>query len=595
MIWIPLVVAVPFLGAATLVVVGYALPRRASDVVGIAVAATSVALGAILLARVGGGTSVYWFGGWTPRAGDFPLGISFAVDTFGASLALFAIVLVLAALVYSWRYMEETHHLYEVLVLLFGGAMAAFALSGDLFNMFVFFELMSVAAFALAAYNVEETTAIQGAFNFAVTNTLGAIFVLTGIALVYGRTGSLNLAEIGRRLEADGRHDGLVIVAFALIVCGFLVKAAIVPFHFWLADAYAIAPAPVCLLFAAAMSDLGIYGVARVYWVAFDGVLGSFQDPLRDVLLGVGAVTAVLGAVMAVLQRHLKRLLAYATISDLGCFLIGVALLTPDGLAGTGSWVLAHGLAKGSLFLAGGILLVTKGSIDELVLRGNGRDRRWSAFAWGAAALALAGPPFLGTWQGHSLVDDAATQLGRGWVPAVLAGVTILSTAAIVRAGLRVFLGLGPRTDSLLSPEPDESPSDQDEPPSLAIMQAVAVTLALASLVLGGVTSLGAHAKDAAHRFADGESYRALVLDHASLPPAPGAHWVTSTQSVVWGLVCLAGSFALALGLLYRSRVVPAAVFRPLKAVHSGHVGDYVAWLTFGTAVIGGAFALALH
>jgi multicomponent Na+:H+ antiporter subunit D len=595
MIWIPLVVTVPVLGAATLVVVGHALPRRASDVVGIAAAGTSVVLAAILLARVGGGASVYWFGGWTPRAGSFPLGISFAVDTFGASLALFALLLVLAALVYSWRYMEETHHLYEVLMLLFGGAMAGFALSGDLFNMFVLFELMSVAAFALAAYNVEETTAIQGAFNFAVTNTLGALFVLTGIALVYGRTGSLNLAEIGRRLEGDGRHDGLVIVAFALIVCGFLVKAAIVPFHFWLADAYAIAPAPVCLLFAAAMSDLGIYGIARVYWIAFDGALGPFQDPLRDVLLGVGAVTAVLGAVMAVLQRHLKRLLAYATISDLGCFLIGVALLTPDGLAGTGSWVLAHGLAKGSLFLAGGILLVTKGSIDELVLHGKGRDRRWSALAWGAAALALAGPPFLGTWQGHALVDDAATHLGRSWVPVVLAAVTIVSTAAIVRAGLRVFLGLGPRRDSLLSPEPDEAPPDQDEPPSLAIMQAVAVTLAVASLALGAVTRLGADAKDAAHRFTDGDAYRALVLDHTPLPPAPAEHWVTSTQSVVWGVVCLAGSFALALGLLHRSRVVPAAIFRPLKAVHSGHVGDYVAWLTFGTAVIGGAFALALH
>ncbi|HEY3183019.1 MAG TPA: proton-conducting transporter membrane subunit [Gaiellaceae bacterium] len=595
MIWIPLVVAVPFLGAATLVVVGHALPRRASDVIGIAGAGTAVVLAAILLARVGAGTSVYWFGGWTPRAGSFPLGIAFAVDTFGATLALFVLTLVLAALVYSWRYMEETHHLYEVLMLLFGGAMAGFALSGDLFNMFVLFELMSVAAFALAAYNVEETTAIQGAFNFAVTNTLGALFVLTGIALVYGRTGSLNLAEIGRRLGSDGRHDGLVIVAFGLIVCGFLVKAAIVPFHFWLADAYAIAPAPVCLLFAAVMSDLGIYGIARVYWVAFDGVLGQFEDPLRDVLLGVGAVTAVLGAVMAVLQRHLKRLLAYATISDLGCFLIGVALLTPDGVAGTGAWVVAHGLAKGSLFLAGGILLVTKGSIDEIVLHGKGRDRRWSALAWAAAALALAGPPFLGTWPGHALVDDAATQLGRGWIPVLLAAVTIVSTAAIVRAGLRVFLGLGPRTDRLLSPEPDEAPPAQDEPPSLALMQAVAVTLAVASLALGAVTSLGAHAKEAAHRFTDGDAYRALVLDHTPLPPAPAAHWATSAQGVVWGLVCLAGSFALALGLLYRSRVVPAAVFRPLKAVHSGHVGDYVAWLTFGVAVIGGAFALALR
>src|SRR5689334_7539916 len=129
-----------------------------------------------------------------------------------------------------------------------GAAMTGFVLSGDIFIMFVFFELMSVCAFALTAYQVEEAGPIQGAFNFAVSNTIGAFLVLLGIALLYGRTGSLNLAEIGRRLTEDGRHDGLVVAAFSLITCGFLGKAAMVPFHFWLADAYATAPAPVCVL-----------------------------------------------------------------------------------------------------------------------------------------------------------------------------------------------------------------------------------------------------------------------------------------------------------------------------------------------------------
>jgi len=597
-IWVPLVAAVPLLAAGTGVIVGALLPKRASDVAGIAWAVSAVVLAAFLVVRVGGRGTVYWFGGWRPRAGSFPVGISFTVDTIGAWLALLVLVLVAAALVYSWRYLEASHHLFAVLMLLFGGAMAGFALSGDLFNMFVFFELMSVVAFALTAYNTEETSAIQGGFNFAVTNTLGGFLVVIGIALVYGRTGALNLAEIGRRLELGGRHDGLVVVAFTLLVCGFLVKSAAVPFHFWLADAHAIAPAPVCVLFSGVMVELGVYAVARIYWTAFDGVLGEFAHAIRDILLGVGVATALLGGVMCVLQRHLKRLLAYSTISHTGSFLIGVALLTPAGLAGSAVWVVAHALAKGSLFLVGGILLLRLRSIDELVLRGRGRALPIAGAAWLLAALALSSPPFLGTWQGHALVGDEAAVLGYGWVPIVLALATILSTGATLRGGARVFLGAGTAEDPLLSEEPPERPEDERELPSFALMQGVALALAVAGLAVGAFTPLGAHALEAAHHFTDRNAYAALVLDHRRLPPVPPERWVTTTSSVAWGLVTVIGSFALAAVLLLRTRLVDAALGRvvaPLKAVHSGHVGDYVAWLTAGVAVLGGLFAVTIR
>src|SRR5204863_10054305 len=131
----------------------------------------------------------------------------------------------------------------HILVLVFTAGMVGFCLSGDLFNMFVFFELMSVAAFALAGYKIDEAEAIEGSLNFAVTNIVGSFLLLTGIALVYGRTGALNLAQAGVALS-HAPADGLVVVAFSLIAAGFLVKAAIVPFHFWLPDAYAVALTP---------------------------------------------------------------------------------------------------------------------------------------------------------------------------------------------------------------------------------------------------------------------------------------------------------------------------------------------------------------
>lgn len=593
---VPLAVAIPLAAAALIALGGRFVPDGAIDVAGVAVALAGVLLTGILVERTAHRTIVYWFGGWRPKVGRFPLGISFTVDRFGAGLALLAFVLATAMLVYSWHYMEDAHHLFEVLVLLFAGAMAGFALSGDLFNMFVFFELMGVCAYALTAYKVEEEPALQAAFNFAVSNSLGAFLVVLGLALLYGRTGSLNLAELGARVA--GRHDGLVIAAFALIVCGFLVKAAIVPFHFWMADAYAAAPAPVCVLFAGVMSDLGLYAVARVYWTVFAGSLGGVG--IRDLLLALGATTAVVGALMCTLQRHLKRLLAYSTISELGCILMGVALLSPDGTAGAALTVVAHGLAKGALFLAAGLLLVYFGEVDELLLHGKGRARPVLGAAWLLGALALASPPFLGTFTGHALIEDAARKAGQGWVPVVLAAATIVSTAAILRAGARVFLGLGPRSDPLLTQEPGESPAPRENP-NIALMTSATLVLSVAGVAVGAWVGLAAGVKQAAHVFVDHGAYLDVVLRHRPLPPVAPEHWLTTSSSVAWAVVTLVGSFVWGAVGLYRDRLPrqvvagAMALLRPLKAVHTGHVGDYVAWLTCGVAVIGGVWALTLR
>jgi multicomponent Na+:H+ antiporter subunit D len=597
---LPLLTAVPLLAAALLALAGKWVRDAVGDAVGFAGAAVPLVLAAIVLGRTGGHILTYWFGGWRPRAGSFPVGIGWAVDSFGAAFALFVLALLLLALVYSWRYMENERYLYVVLMLAFGGAMVAFVCTGDIFNLFVFFELMSVAAFALTAYKVEEASPLQGSFNFAVANTVGAFLVVFGIALLYGRTGSLNLAEIGQRLTFDGKHDGVVVVSFVFITCGFLVKAAVVPFHFWLADAHAVAPAPVCVLFSGVMVELGIYAVARIFWTVYSGVLGQFEGSIRDVLLTVGVVTAVLGALMCGLQRHLKRLLAYSTIAHAGCFLIGVALLTPDALAGSAVYVLSHGLAKGALFLVGGILLVTRGGIDELLLFGLGRRLRLAALAWFVAALALASPPFLGTFTGHALIEDSAGAEGYWWVPVVLAFATIGSTAAIVRAGLRVFFGAGDADDPLLSQEPSESPPPEEKP-RLALMYAVTLLLAFGGLATGAWTGLAATSMEAAHGFTDQLSYIHVVLDHKPPVPPPPGEWVTTTSSVVWSVVTLVGSILLGFASTIRGRLPQSVTralaggFAPLRAVHSGQIGDYVAWLVFGTAAIGCVLAVTIR
>src|SRR5207237_2019100 len=158
-----------------------------------------------------------------------------------------------------------------------------------------------------------------GSINFAVTNSIGAFMVALAIALVYGRTGALNMAQAGQAL-AGRKPDGLVVSALVLFTVGFLIKAGAVPFHFWLSDAYAVAPAPVGVLLTGIMSDLGLHAIARVYWDVFSGATVGHAGAVRGLLVGVGRLTALVGGGMSLLQSDLKRLLAFVRMSPGGIF-----------------------------------------------------------------------------------------------------------------------------------------------------------------------------------------------------------------------------------------------------------------------------------
>jgi multicomponent Na+:H+ antiporter subunit D len=600
-------VVVPFIGAALLVAIGSFSPRWLNDSIGVGAALAVAAICVLLANHAVGAPYAYWMGGFEPRHG-VAIGISLSVDPLGAGLAAFAAVLVIAALVYSLRYFDAVKGLFHGLMLLFMAGMVGFCLTGDLFNLIVFFELMSACAFALTAYRIEERAPIQGAINFAITNSIAGYGMFIAVALLYARTGALNMAQIGHALDGHPA-DPLVIVALVLLLLGFLTKAAAVPLHFWLADAHAVAPVPVCVLFSGVMVELGIYAVARLYWVVFAGPLGAHAAALRAIMIAIGVLTALLGAWMCTVQRHIKRLLAFSTISHVGVFVCGIGLLSAKALAGDGVYIVGHGLTKAALFMCAGVLLHRFRTVDEFDLHGRGRELPLLAIAFVAGGLLLASPPPLTEFAGKSLLDQASVDAGYGWLAVVFAIVSALTGGAVLRVAGRVFFAWGPSE----GPDPsqaraaeervDETRDERDHTPPLMII--VPMLLLIAAAVLGLVPGAVPWVERMALRFCDHSAYAAWVLHGAAV------HWPSLTPDhvplidVLTGLAGFAGALAVAaLGLFGRPllaslpRVIAAPsaqAVRSLRMLHSGHIGDYIAWWTAGASVLGGVCLIALR
>lgn len=586
----PVLVASCVIIACFVAVAGSHLPRWAVDSLALLTVLGVTGTAVALLVLTGSGRTYVWLGGWSPHEG-VGVGIAFVADPISAGLGVLIGALATCALLFSWRYLGAVGGHFHALMLFFVAGMEGFVYSADLFDMVVFFELMGAAAYALTGFHVEDETAVEGGLNFGLVNSLGAYLSLSGIAILYSRVGQLGLPQLGEALSHH-RPDALVVTSFVLVMTGFMVKGALVPFHFWLADAHAVAPAPVCVLFSGVMVELGLYGVARVFWTVYAGTIP--EDDIRRTFVVIGAVTAVVGALMCLGQRHFKRLLAFSTIAHVGLFTMGFAVLSPDGLGGTAVYVLGHAGVKSALFLMAGVILARYRTIDELELYGVARGDRLTAGLFFLGALALAGLPPFGTALGKSIAEEATSTAGYHWGPLLFVVVSAATGGAVLRFGARVFLGLGdpPDPERLGETTPgDEEPDELLSDTTPVTMRAAIVVLLLAGLAAGVVPDIGKAASHAAERLIDGTGYAGQLLSGAPpspLLPEPTAVW---TGTGVWlSLLSVALSVLVAAAGLWSRRLrwleAGEPVMRRLHRVHTGHIGDYVAWMFAGMAVV---------
>lgn len=421
-------VVVPLLAAPVAALVGR---PRISWLVAFLAALWAFGCALALLATVhAGGLVSYEIGGWPA-----PWGIEYRVDTVNAFVLVIVSGIAAAVMPYALKSIEREVEpgriplLYAALILCLTGLLGI-TITGDAFNVFVFLEISSLSSYALIAMG-SDRRALAAAYQYLIMGSIGATFIVIGIAMMYAMTGTLNMADLAERLPGVS-NTRTIPVAFAFLTVGAGLKLALFPLHLWLPNAYAFAPSAVTVFLAATATKVAVYMLLRFMLTLFGAAFAFDVMQVDYILMPLAVVAILLMSISAIYQADVKRLLAYSSVAQIGYVILGVSMASVLGLTAAILHLFNHALMKGALFMAMGCVMYRVGSVRVDAMHGLGRSMPFTMAAFVVGGLSLIGVPltvgFISKWY----LVRAAVEQGR-WGLAVL--VLFGSLLALVYVG----------------------------------------------------------------------------------------------------------------------------------------------------------------
>jgi multicomponent Na+:H+ antiporter subunit D len=390
-----------------------------------AVGGSWFALGAAvqLLRRVmAEGVIVYSMGGWAA-----PIGIEYRIDEVSAFVAVIVASIAAIAVLYARTSVideisEDRHALFYAAFLLNVCGLLGIAVTGDVFNVFVFLEVSSLSAYSMIALG-QDRRALTSAFQYLIMGSVGATFIVIGVGLLFVMTGTLGMMDLAERIPevwASGEGDRTIAVAFTFLTVGVTLKLALFPLHLWLPNAYTFAPSAVTGYMAATSTKVSVYLLMRFFFTVF-GEQFSFEQMQLDMVLMPLALVAILAmSLVAIYQANVKRLLAFSSVAQIGYMVLGISLGSVLGVAAGIIHLFNHAVMKGALFMAMGCVMYRIGSVRIEDMKGLGKAMPWTMAAFVGAGLSMIGVPltvgFISKWY---LVQAALAQ-GRWFVAAIV-------------------------------------------------------------------------------------------------------------------------------------------------------------------------------
>ena len=434
-----------------------------------------------------------------------PFGITLVADYLSVMMVVLTALSALTVSVYAMGDIDTRkeqlgyHALFNLMI---GGVVGAF-LTGDLFNLYVWFEVMLISSFGLLVLGGSREQ-IDGAVRYVTLNLISTILFLTSIGLLYGMTGTLNMADIARTLPTV-ENQGLVTVVAMMFMVAFGVKAAVFPLFFWLPASYHTPAFSVSAVFAGLLTKVGVYALMRMFTLVFNADIAF----THTIMLWVGALSMVIGVLGAAAQNDIRKILSFHSVSQIGYMIIGLALLTPMALVGVLLYLIHHNIVKANLFLIAGVVERTAGSTDLAKIGGLYKSAPLLALLFFVTAFALAGfPPLSGFWAKYVLIV-AALDIEAWLVAAVALAVGLLTIFSMTKIWAEAFWKAHPDgRDPVLS--------TLSETARRAMLLPIA-TLALLALGIGLFPQVFiSFAETAAAQLLDPSTYIAAVLGDLS-------------------------------------------------------------------------------